>query len=139
MEKFEKQLIEKLATQVAALTDAVNGLNTKVTELEASDVSIAGLKRSINALAAHVGIVERMTRPAVEERERERVHLVNTLAGDYRVAFTSAELEGKPLAELRKIAATADPDFFCAPPVGALRFVDAKPVKRTARKKSKRK
>jgi len=100
----ETQGQAEILSAIAELTRTVSSLNEKVQQLEAGDATVAGLKRAITALTDKVGNVERLTAPAVEERERERTALVHELAGNPRVTFTAAELESKPVDELRKIA-----------------------------------
>jgi hypothetical protein len=102
----------KLTKTVDALTKKVNALNERVNELEAGDATVAGLKRAIMMLTDKVGNVERLTAPAVEERERERTALVHELCGNPRVTFTASELESKPLEELRKIANMVSPENY---------------------------
>ena len=97
---------------IAKLTESVNAINAKVTALESSDATVAGLKRAITQLTEKVDAVQATTAPAVEERERERTSLVQELAGNHRVPFTLAELEAKPLDELRKIRAMASSENF---------------------------
>lgn len=108
MDEQEKKAINDLTAAVKALGEQVAATNNKVTALETSDVSIAGLKRHISALTEKVDNVIALTAPAVEERERERVNLVQKLSGNHRVPFTLAELEAKPLDELRKIEQLAN-------------------------------
>ena len=48
--------------------------------------------------------VRGITKAAIDERERERQHLVRALAVDKRVPFSAYELETKPIEELRKLA-----------------------------------
>lgn len=98
---------QEVLAAINKVAERVEALATKVTALEASDESIAGLKRSISALTEKVGNMERLTAPAVAEREKERAYLVTELAGNHRVPFTVVELESKPLSELRKIAEMA--------------------------------
>lgn len=97
---------------ITALGEQISAINAKVTALEASDATVAGLKRTITALSEQVTKVQQTAAPAVEERERKRVSLVQELAGNHRVPFTLAELEGKPLDELEKIKAMASTENF---------------------------
>jgi hypothetical protein len=96
--------IAKLAGQVTELSGQITATNAKVTALESSDVTVAGLKKTVGALAAQVEKMGAVAQQAIEERERERQSLIASLAGNYRCAFNEAELEGKPIEELRKIA-----------------------------------
>lgn len=97
---------------IQQLSEAVSALNTKVTALETSDVTVAGLKRAVAQLAEKVDAAVASAAPAVEERERERTSLVQELAGHYRVPFTAAQLEAKPLDELRMIKQMATSENF---------------------------
>lgn len=104
-EVMEKDVENKLLEAVNALTAKVDGLTAKVDAIETREDSpaIAGLKRSVSELASQFKTMAGVTEQAVTERERERQSLVTELAGNFRVPFTEAELEGKPIDELRKL------------------------------------
>jgi hypothetical protein len=102
----------KLAEQVGSLVLAVQALTTKVTAIETAakadpNPAIAGLKGQIATLTDEFSRMREVTEQAVAERERERQDLVKQLAGHFRVPFTAAELEAKPISELRKLAQMA--------------------------------
>jgi len=52
-----------------------------------------------------VATLTEITKPAIEERERERQALVEELAGNAAVPYDRADLEAKPLVELQKFQA----------------------------------
>lgn len=104
-EKDTKDLNEQLAT----LTETVGKLVEKVSEMEERakadpNPSIAGMKQALAEMAGRLDSMEEPTRAAIAERERERQSLVAKLAGNYRVPFTQADLEAKPIEELRKLS-----------------------------------
>lgn len=105
----EKEGMEALVAQVTALATQVGTLSTQLTELarQGTPAEIAGLKRTVGALAEKFDAMQSVTTAAVEERERERQALVQELAGNHRVAFSAAELETMPIETLRKLQATA--------------------------------
>ena len=90
---------------VARLTAQVEDLTRRTTELleHSGPAAVLALKRSVGELAARFDGMEGTTRQAVDELERERQALVSALANDERVPFSAAELETKPIAELRKL------------------------------------
>jgi hypothetical protein len=108
----ETKALNDLAAAVKALGEQITAVNTKVTAMEVNGVTIAGLKQHITTLTEKVDGVIALTAPAVEERERERVNLVQKLSGNHKVPFSLAELEAKPLDELRKIEQLATTNDF---------------------------
>lgn len=99
-----------LATAVQSLATDVKGLKDEAGK-EPGGAALAGLKKTIGELAAKVDSMKGVTESAVQERERERQNLITSLAGNYRCAYDQAELEGKPLDELRKIAEMVNADY----------------------------
>lgn len=102
-----------LATQVASLVAAVENLAARFTAIETAakvdpNPAIAGLKQTVTKLADEFAQMREVTTAAVSERERERQELIRKLAGHHRVPFTAADLESKPLDELRKLAVMAE-------------------------------
>jgi hypothetical protein len=98
----------ELAAQVASLVAAVQSLGERFTAIETAAKSdanpaIAGLKKQLGVLTDEFSRMREVTEQAVAERERERQEYIRQLAGHVRVPFTEAELEAKPLEELRKI------------------------------------
>ena len=98
------EALSKLSGQVEATNAKVDAVATKVKELESSDVTVMGLKKAVGQLAAQVEKQAGVAQQAIQERERERQSLIQSLAGNYRCAFNEAELEGKPIEDLRKLA-----------------------------------
>lgn len=106
-----------LAAQVASLVTAVQGLADRFTKIETAaqqdpNPAIAGLKQQVTKLVDELAQMREVTTAAVNERERERQDLIRKLAGHYRVPFTAADLESKPLDELRKLAQMAESTNF---------------------------
>jgi len=66
---------------------------------------VEALAGTINAQAEKIASLESATAPAVAERDRERQSLVAELAANEKVPFDQAELESKPVEELRKLRA----------------------------------
>ncbi len=99
----------ELASAVEKLTTLVQNLAAKVEELskQSAPAEIAGLKKTVGELAAQFDKMQGVTKAAIDERERERQYLVRELAGNHKVPFSSAELESKPIEELRKLAEMA--------------------------------
>jgi hypothetical protein len=111
-EAAEKTAMETLTEAVGNLAKTVQGLASDVAGIKQAaeqdpNPSIAGLKKTMGELASTVQSMATVTKTAVEERDRERRALVESLAGNYRVPFTEADLEAKPIEELRKIAQMA--------------------------------
>lgn len=78
--------------------------------LEAVNALTAEIKNLREAQAANrqeLAELQEVTRPAVEERERERSGLIQELAGNALVPYEEAELKAKNLEELRKLRAMA--------------------------------
>jgi len=105
-----------VAAQLAALTETVSKLAETVGQLQDGakadpNPAIAGLKKTIAQMAERLEGMEGVTSAAVKERERERQHLVQELAGNFRVPFSEVELEGKPIEELRKLAEMSRTDY----------------------------
>jgi len=106
-----------LAAQVASLVTAVDGLAARFTKIETAaqqdpNPAIAGLKTTVANLVNEFAAMRGVTAAAVEERERERQDLIRQLAGHFRVPFTAADLEAKPLDELRKLHTMAQGNNF---------------------------
>jgi transcriptional regulator with XRE-family HTH domain len=59
----------------------------------------------IAALQAEIAQLKTLTAPVVAEKERERQALVDELAANSSVPYDKAELEAKPVEELRKLQA----------------------------------
>lgn len=74
-------------------------------ESEAATAVIATLREKIEAQGKEIAEMRTDLKPAVDERERERQTLVDELAANDQVPFDKAELEAKPLEELRKFRA----------------------------------
>lgn len=102
--------VATLAGNVAALTKDVNDIKTAANS--DPNPAIAGLKKTIGELASKVESISTVTQTAVQERERERQHLVESLAGNYKVPFSAEELATKPLSELRKLADMAQVESY---------------------------
>jgi len=101
----EKNQIAELAGVVANLAETVKAIAGKVDSLASAGApaELAGLKKTMGELASKFDKMEGVTNAAIAERERERQSLVQELAGNFRVPFTAAELESKPIEELRKL------------------------------------
>lgn len=102
--------ISELAGAVEKLTTLVQNLTTRVEALakESAPAEVAGLKNTVKELAASFEQMKGVTKAAIEERERERQHLVRALAGNHKCPFSAEDLETKPIAELRKLAQMAE-------------------------------
>lgn len=128
-----------LAAQIAGLVAQVSALTTEVTAMKEAaardpNPAIAGLKAQIGELVGAVENIRGVTASAVQERERERQALVKELAGHFRVPFTAAELEAKPMEELRKLRTMALGENYAgrggpqgAPNTGEQRFMEPVP------------
>lgn len=101
----KKDQIAELAGVVANLAETVKQIAGKVDSLASAGApaELAGLKKTMGELASKFDKMEGVTNAAIAERERERQSLVQELAGNFRVPFTAAELESKPIEELRKL------------------------------------
>ncbi len=106
----DKEKENELAGAVANLTTLVQNLTTRVEALakESAPAEIAGLKKTVNALAASFEQFKGVAKAAVEERERERQYLVHELAGNHKCTFGTEELEAMPIAQLQKLAQMAE-------------------------------
>lgn len=104
----------ELASAVATLTTLVQNLTTRVEALakESAPAEVAGLKKTVGDLAAQFEKMQGVTKAAIDERERERQYLVHELAGNHRVPFSAAELETKPIEELRKLSTMVSVENF---------------------------
>jgi len=71
------------------------------------DAVINELREQLRAQGEKLAALEKTVEPAVKERDRERQVLVKELAANERVPFDEAELEAKPLEELRKLSSMA--------------------------------
>ncbi|PYO41406.1 MAG: hypothetical protein DMD33_14120 [Gemmatimonadetes bacterium] len=95
----------ELTAAVANLTSHAEHLMGKVADLEKASAPAAvwALKRDVHELAMSFEQMKGVTKSAIEERERERQYLVQSLVGNHRCAFSADELEGMPIDQLRKL------------------------------------
>jgi len=108
-DKEKETGLGELTAAVANLTKLVEAQNAKIESLEkqSAPAEIAGLKRTVGQLAESFEQMKGVTKAAIEERERERQHLVRELAGNHRCSFGAEELEAMPIDQLRKLGAMA--------------------------------
>ena len=70
--------------------------------------------KEIAQLKEELATLRKVTEPIVAEKERERQKLVDELAANERVPFDKAELEAKPVEELRKLRAMSRGENYAA-------------------------
>lgn len=91
-----------LAATLTPLTAQITAANTAAADASAkavaNETALTEIKTQLGALSATVNA----------EREAERTGLVSELSANSRTPFTAAELEAKPLDELRKLATMAE-------------------------------
>jgi hypothetical protein len=93
------------ATLLQPVTDSIAGIPAKVTE------AVNAVKQEFETkLAEMTAKVDAMATVVNADRDAERQALVTQLAVNGRTPFTAAELEAKPLDELRKLAVMAKVD-----------------------------
>ena len=68
---------------------------------------VVALQALVKQQGEQIVALQQVVAPAVEERERERQALVKQLTANTAVPFSAAELEAKPVDELRKLATMA--------------------------------
>lgn len=115
-ENEKKELVAELTTQFTKLLEPVT---TKIAEIETAATGIGGAaQEAVNAavekfdaaLKAMGEKVDAVNSIVTKGRDEERQALVEALSSNSRTPFTQAELEAKPLDELKKIAQIAQVD-----------------------------
>lgn len=109
----KKELMTELTAAITAaikpVADAVANIDAKISD-KATEVVNAALKPINDAVTAVQASVNAALKLVNAERDAERQALVTELTTNERTEFTAAELETKPLEELRKIARLANVD-----------------------------
>ncbi len=94
---------EQVANEAAAAEKKAAEEKAAAANAEEEVVTVKAV--DLKALMDKVENLEKVTAPAVDAQERERQVLVTELTANATVPFNQAELEGKPVEELRKLRA----------------------------------
>lgn len=116
------QLASALDAALKPMGEKLEAINASATEaaVAAANAAIEPVKAQLEALTAKV---EAVATAANAEREAERQALVTELSANGRTPFSAAELEAKPVDELRKLAVLAKVDVTSFAGRGAPRAV----------------